>query len=62
MIESYINCKIKYQNNNLLHQNWKNSKAGAVRGEGFEPSNPLRDRILSPAPLTRLGHPRIILK
>ena len=29
-----------------------------VRGMGFEPTNSLRDRILSPAQLTRLCYPR----
>jgi hypothetical protein len=28
-------------------------------GKGFEPSNPLRDRILSPAHLAELCHPHI---
>jgi hypothetical protein len=30
-----------------------------VRGKGFEPSHPLRNKALNLAPLTKLGHPRI---
>lgn len=32
-------------------------KVGTMQGEGFEPPNLLKDWLLKPAPLTRLGDP-----